>query len=202
MKQQYLRLFSFLIGLTFIVSGVLYTFVNDYKKEKKKQLNEEIKIAEEIDKVYDTFYDKEKELNNLRDELVEEMTTFAQYFQQMPDNYENIGSKLDEYENMIIDIDESSSYLKEACKKRYSVSDANDLCDAYYINLEKSINLFVGEIDYLNSKIEEYNEWIKDENDSVITYVKYKELDKYDVKKYDKYVDLNEDDTYLGKSNK
>jgi len=202
MKQQYLRLFSFLIGLTFIISGVLFTFVNDYKKDKKKQLDEEIKIAEEIDSIYDEFYDKEKELTAFRDDLVEEITIFSQYFQQMPENYESILSKINEYEETIIDIDETSSYLKKACQKRYSVSDANDLCDAYYINLEKSINLFVGEIDYFNSKIDEYNEWIITENESVATLVKYEELEKYEVKKYSKYVDLNEDETYLGKSNK
>ena len=202
MKQQYLRLFSFLIGLTFIVSGILFTFVNDYKKYKKDQLDKEIKIAEEIDSVYDKFYDKEKELNTLRDELTEEITEFSLYFQQMPKNYDNIISKIDEYEKMIIDIDDTSSYLKDACKKRYSVSDANDLCDAYYINLEKSINLFIGDIQFFNSKIDEYNEWIITENESVITFVKYEKLDEYEIKKYKEYVDLNEDKTYLGKSNK
>ena len=202
MKQQYLRLFSFLIGLTFIVSGILFTFVNDYKKYKKDQLDKEIKIAEEIDSVYDKFYDKEKELNTLRDELVEEITEFSLYFQQMPKNYDNIISKIDEYEKMIIDIDDTSSYLKDACKKRYSVSDANDLCNAYYINLEKSINLFIGDIQFFNSKIDEYNEWIITENESVITFVKYEKLDEYEIKKYKEYVDLNEDKTYLGKSNK
>lgn len=202
MKQQYLRLFSFLIGLSFIVSGVLFTFVNNYKKDKKEQLDKEIKIAEEIDKVYKEFFDKEKELSLFRDELIDDITNFSQYFQQMPDDYDGILEKVGEYEDKLIDIEDKSSYLKDVCNRRYSISDANDLCDAYYINLEKSINFFVGDVEFFNSKIEEYNEWIITENESLITFTKYEELDKYSVKKYKDYVDLNDDTTYLGKKNK
>ena len=202
MKQQYLRLFSFLIGLSFIVSGVLFTFVNNYKKDKKEQLDKEIKIAEEIDKVYKDFFDKEKELSLFRDELIDDITNFSQYFQQMPDDYDEILEKVGEYEDKLIDIEDKSSYLKDVCNRRYSISDANDLCDAYYINLEKSINFFVVDVEFFNSKIEEYNEWIITENESLITFTKYEELDKYSVKKYKDYVDLNDDTTYLGKKNK
>ena len=48
MKRQYLRLFSFLIGITFIISGILFTLVNNYKEEKKKKVAEEDAIADEI----------------------------------------------------------------------------------------------------------------------------------------------------------
>ena len=200
MKRQYLRLFSFLIGLTFIISGILYTFVNDYKRYKKKQLEEEIKISEEITDVYKTFYDKVKELSELRDEYNDDMSEFSIYFQTMPEHYDDIVEKLDKYEETISEIDESSEYLKKVCNKRYSVADANDKCSAYYINLEKSINLFVGDLEFFNSKIKEYNEWIVEENKSVIVYTKYKELDEYNAKEYTKYVDLNNDDTYLGRN--
>lgn len=202
MKQQYLRLFSFLIGMSFIISGVLFTFVCDYKNDKKRQLDEEIKISDEIDKVYKVFFEKEKELSTFRDELLNEFTSFSEYFQQMPDNYEKVVSLIDEYESKIIDIDDESEYLSKSCVKRYSVNDANELCDAYYINLEKSINLFIGDVEFFNSKIDEYNKWTETENESIITFVKYEKLEKYDTKKYQEYVDLNNDETYLGKSNK
>ena len=50
MKRQYIRLFSFLIGLTFLISGVLFSFVNNYKQEKKRIIAEEGVIADEIKK--------------------------------------------------------------------------------------------------------------------------------------------------------
>ena len=198
MKRQYIRLFSFLIGLTFLISGVLFSFVNNYKQEKKRIIAEEGVIADEIGNVYETFYNKEKELNDFRDEFLEEIKTFSEFFSAMPDNYESIISKIDEYENMISEIEDASYFLKQKCSKRYSVLIANDKCDAYYINLEKTINIFIGDLDFFNSKIDDYNEWIVEENESILVTNKYKELKRYEAKKYKESVDLNNDKTYLG----
>ena len=198
MKRQYIRLFSFLIGITFIISGVLFTFVNNYKKEKKRIIEKEIVIADEIGDVYETFYNKEKDLSLYRDGLIDEIKIFSEYFAGMPDGYEEIVPKLAEYEGMIKEIEDVSSYLKEKCNKRYSVLEANDKCDAYFINLEKTINFFVSDLDFFNSKIDDFNEWIKTENESILVTKKYKELEKHEAKKYTKSVDLNNDGTYLG----
>ena len=78
MKRQYIRLFSFLIGLTFLISGVLFSFVNNYKQEKKRIIAEEGVIADEIGNVYETFYNKEKELNDFRDEFLEDIKVFIE----------------------------------------------------------------------------------------------------------------------------
>lgn len=198
MKRQYIRLFSFLIGITFIVSGFLFTIVNDYKKEKQKKIQEEIVIADEIEDVYEVFYNKEKDLSIYRDELIDDIMEFSAFFTQMPKDYKKVIPKLEEYETMITEIEDASNYLQSKCNKRYSVLKANDKCDAYFINLEKTINIFIGDISFFNSKIEDYNEWTKEENESVLTTEKYKELDKYEVKKYKENVDLNKDGTYLG----
>ncbi len=200
MKRQYIRLFSFLIGITFIVSGLLFTLVNNYKKEKKKIIEEEIVIADEIGDVYETFYNKEKDLSLFRDELLNDIKEFSEYFAGMPEGYETIIPKMEEYETKITEIEDGSHYLKQKCNKRYSVLTANDKCDAYFINLEKTINIFIGDLKYFNSKIDAYNEWIVEENKSVLVTNKYKPLDNYIAKKYTKYVDLNEDETYLGMS--
>ncbi len=101
---------------------------------------------------------------------------------------------------MVQEIEEASVYLKEKCPKRYSILDANNKCNAYYINLEKTINLFVGEVRYFNSKIKEYNEWTVVENENPLVIKKYEIKDEYDSKVYTEFVDLNEDDTYLEKN--
>lgn len=198
MKRQYIRLFSFLIGLTFIISGLLFTIVNDYKKEKQKIIQEEIVIADEIEDVYEVFYNKEKDLSLYRDDLIKDIMDFSAFFSEMPKEYKKIIPEIEEYETMISEVEDISSYLQSKCNKRYSVLKANDKCDAYFINLEKTINIFVGDISFFNSKIDDYNEWIKEENESVLVTEKYKELAKYDVKKYKDNVDLNKDGTYLG----
>jgi len=198
MKRQYIRLFSFLIGITFVISGILFSFVNEYKKDKKQRIADENVIADEIGDVYEAFYKKEKELSKYRDELLEDVKEFSAYFAGMPEGYETIVPKLDEYETLISEIEDVSSYLKQKCNKRYSALIANDKCDAYFINLEKTINIYISDVEFFNAKIDDFNEWIVEENKSILVTEKYKELDKYVAKKYNKVVDLNKDGTYLG----
>ena len=201
MKQQYLRLFSFLIGITFIVSGVIFTLVNDYKVKRNEKIKNEAAIADEIGEVYKTFYSKEKDLSIYRDELLQNISDFAVFYTEMPSGYKKIMPQIQEYENMIVEIEDISSYLSSKCKKRYSFLEANDKCDGYYKILEKTINVFIGDIEYFNSRIKDYNDWTEVENESLIKEKTYSKLDEYKIKKYTDYVDLNGDGTYLGMNN-
>ena len=200
MKRQYIRLFSFLIGVTFIISGVLFTLVNNYKRERQIKKDEEKLIADEIGNVYQTFYDKEKGLSTYRDELLNSVKEYIVFYTTMPKQYNEMITKLKKYEEYIVEVEDISSYLKDKCTQRYSVLEANDKCDAYYINLEKSINIFIGDIEYFNSRIKNYNEWTETENNSLIATEKYDKLEEYKPKKYTEYVDLNDDGTYLGRN--
>lgn len=197
MKRQYIRLFSLMIGLTFVISGVLFSLVNNYKKNKEEIIKQENILADEIGNVYETFYNKEKELNDFRDLFLDDIKEFSEYFSNMPGEYKNIVTKLGKYETLIKEVEDASSFLQQKCKKRYSSSTANEKCDAYYINLEKTINIFVGDLEFFNAKINDYNEWIVTENESVLVKEKYKALEKYEATNYKDYVDLNKDDTYL-----
>ncbi len=199
MKRQYLRLFSFLIGITFIISGVLFTVVNNYKEEKKQQRREEQLIADEIGNVYKTFYDKEVGLSTYRDVLLNDIKEFSEFFTNMPGGYGSVISKVENYETMIMEIEDISTYLKDKCDKRYSILVANDQCDAYYKNLEKTINIFIEDMNVFNKKIKDFNDWTEIENNSVIKTRTYDKLEEYKIKKYNEYVDLNDDGTYLGK---
>ena len=101
MKRQYLRLFSFLIGITFIISGILFTFVNNYKEEKKKKVAEEDAIADEIVDIYKAFYDKEVELSDYRDEVLKSVKDFSVFFTEMPDGYGNVYPMVEKYEVLV-----------------------------------------------------------------------------------------------------
>ena len=201
MKRQYLRLFSFLIGITFIISGILFTLVNNYKESRKKVQEEEKVIADEIGDVYKTFYEKEVDLSTYRDSLLNDIKEFSVFFTEMPDGYGAIIPKVEKYETMITEIEDISVFLSDKCKRRYSQLEANDKCDAYYKNLEKTINIFIEDILVFNAKINDYNEWTETENKSLIATRTYDKLGEYKVKKYTDYVDLNDDGTYLGRNN-
>lgn len=201
MKKQYIELYSFLIGITFIISGIIFTFVNTYKESKKDKIEEETIIADEIGNVYNTFYRKESELSKYRDDLIDNIFDYVTYYSQMPDDYEKMISDIKKYEELVKESEDISSYLKAKCTSKYSIKDANEKCNAYYINLEKTINVFVSDVEFFNSKIKEYNEWIENENESVLVTVEYKKLDEYKSNNYLDYVDLNGDGTYLGMNN-
>lgn len=198
MKQQYIKLFSFLLGLTFIFSGVIYTFVSSYKDEKEEKKKEEVIIADEIGNVYKTFYQKEDDLSSFRKDLIKEFNEYVSFYSEMEEGYDDMVDNFKKYEVYVQEIEDTSSYLKDKCKSKYSSSDANEKCNYYYIYLEKSINMFVEDIKFFNNKIDEYNKWIEAENESVIKEDAHEKLKKYDSKKYKDYVDLNNDGTYLG----
>ena len=88
----------------------------------------------------------------------------------MPKGYNKVIENIGKYETIIKEAEDISTYLKEKCNITYSVAEANEKCDLYYKNLEKSINVFVGDLEFFNSKIKEYNEWTVVENKSVISY--------------------------------
>lgn len=198
MKKQYIRLFSSLIGITFILSGVIFSYTQSYKNEKSKTIEEEGIIADEIGNVYKTFFDKESELSSYRTTLMDSMNNYVSFYSTMPNTYNEMIEQLSNYETKIVEIEDISSYLNEKCKSKYSLVETNEKCIAYFINLEKTINIFVGDVKFFNSKIKEFNEWTKTENESVVSKEVYDELKEYSVKKYKDYVDLNNDGTYLG----
>ncbi len=198
MKNQYVRLFSSLLGITFILSGVIFAYSNTIKEEKNKKIQEESAIVSEIGTVYQSFFDKENELNTYRTTFIDKVNEYVTFYSNMPNEYNAMIDEVSNYENQVAEIENMSSYLESKCKDKYSVIETNDKCNAYYINLEKTINIFIGDAKYFNSKIKEYNEWTKTENESVIAETKYEELNEYEIKKYKDYVDLNKDGTFLG----
>ena len=199
MKNQYIKLFSLLIGIAAIFSGVIYVFADSYRNRRIDLIKEENMIADEIGEVYDTFFNKEKGLSEYRDNYNNDFKDFASYYSGMPDKYEGIVGELKQYETLIDESNDISSFLKDKCQKKYSVLEANRICDAYYINLEKTINLYIVDIELFNKKIDEYNTWTEKENASVTATTEYAKLEKYASVNYPDYVDLNEDGTFLGK---
>ncbi len=199
MKQQYIKLFSFLLGLSFIISGVLFTVVSaTIKEDKKKAIEEDNEIADEIGNVYETFFEKESALSNYRNTFNKDISSYVVFYTDMPSGYKKIMEEVSKYETYVKEVNDISYYLSEKCSRNYSVLEANEKCTAYYINMEKTINLFIGDIKFFNSKIDEFNEWAEKENNSLVASKKYEKLEKYVLKDFTSYVDLNGDGTFLG----
>ena len=200
MKREYAKLFSFILGITFILSGVIFAVTRSYKDDKQAKIDEENKIIDEIIDVYEAFKGKIEEFSNRRDTLYEEYAEFTTYYTTMPDGYDAIIEKIKNYEILVSEVEDAAAYLKDNCENpTYSSIDANTKCNSYVINLEKTINVFVLDVEYFNSKLKEYNEWIIEENKSLKENEKYNELALYETFKYKDYIDVDNDGVYLGK---
>lgn len=200
MKREYTKLFSFILGITFILSGIIFTFSNIYKENKQQKRDEEQIIIDEIINVYETFRQKTEAFSKKRDSINGDISEYTSYYTGMPENYESMLEELKEYETLVKEVEDAASYLKSNClNESYSSTDANNKCNAYIINYERTVNSFVGDINFFNSKIDEYNEWAIKENEELNENEKYKPLEKFTSSYYKEYIDINNDGTYLGK---
>lgn len=201
MKREYAKLFSFLIGITFILSGIIFTLTRVYKNNKAQSIEEENIIAAEIKNVYESFKIKTEEFSTKRDLINSDISEYVSYYTGIEKNYNDMIEELKEYENLVIEVEDSAVYLKKHClNESYSDQDANNKCNAYIINYEKTVNSFISDIEFFNSKIDEYNNWIISENEELDNEDKYTKVERYKATKYKEYIDINNDGTYLGRN--
>ena len=201
MKREYAKLFSFLIGIAFILSGIIFTLTRVYKDNKFQNAQEESIIADEIKDIYEAFKIKVEEFSTKRDLINSDISEYVSYYTGIEENHDDMIEELKKYENLVAEVEDSAVYLKSHClNENYSDQDANNKCNAYIINYEKTVNSFVSDIEFFNSKIDEYNNWIIDENEELDDEEKYKEVDRYKASKYKEYIDINNDGFYLGRN--
>ena len=201
MKREYAKLFSFLIGITFILSGIIFTLTRVYKDNKFQNAKEESIIVDEIKDIYEAFKIKVEEFSTKRDLINSDISEYVSYYTGIEENHDDMIEELKKYENLVAEVEDSAVYLKSHClNENYSDQDANNKCNAYIINYEKTVNSFVSDIEFFNSKIDEYNNWIIDENEELDDEEKYKEVDRYKASKYKEYIDINNDGFYLGRN--
>lgn len=201
MKREYAKLFSFLIGIAFILSGIIFTLTRVYKNNKAQSIEEENIIATEIKNVYESFKIKTEEFSTKRDLINSDISEYVSYYTGIEKNYNDMIEELKEYENLVIEVEDAAVYLKKHClNESYSDQDANNKCNAYIINYEKTVNSFISDIEFFNSKIDEYNNWIISENEELDNEDKYTKVERYKATKYKEYIDINNDGTYLGRN--
>lgn len=201
MKREYAKLFSFLIGIAFILSGIIFTLTRVYKNNKAQSIEEENIIATEIKNVYESFKIKTEEFSTKRDLINSDISEYVSYYTGIEKNYNDMIEELKEYENLVIEVEDAAVYLKKHClNESYSDQDANNKCNAYIINYEKTVNSFISDIEFFNNKIDEYNNWIISENEELDNEDKYTKVERYKATKYKEYIDINNDGTYLGRN--
>ncbi len=193
MKKAYIILFGIIIGISLIVSSIIYVGVEKYKDKRQETIKKEKEIT---DKIIANYYEQEKRIEVINEKLgyiKDNLDQFTQTYVDMYKVHKDFFVKLEEIEKLIADSYDKTKYLDEKCKKVYSNLDANAKCQDYYIYLENITNGYIYLYKYISTKVKEYNEWFS-------TYKGEYKVNKITIyeTKYKSYVDLNNDKTLLG----
>ena len=203
MKRDYIRLFSFMIGVTLLLSAVIYAISNSYKQSRQKEMDSEIQIIDEIGIYYDTFQIKVEEFKDTREKTLSAIEDYSSYYTGMDEKYPEIVEQIKKYDTKVKELADADTYLNEYCiNKSYSDSVTNQKCINYIMNYEKSVNTFIGDINFFNNKVDQYNKWTETENNSDAKKRTYEKIEQYTSNNFKDYVDINKDGTYLGKVEK
>lgn len=183
-----------ILGLLFLASGGILLFTNGFKSQQE-DLTKTMNII--VDD-YEVFRKKVESFSTLRENIYNEVMN-SQYYTDVYTNYNTNIQKLQQYENIVVEIDNASKNLKNSCiGKDFSDQDVINKCNAFIINYEQSINYFINDIARFNNRIKEYNTWIQSSSN---TNDQYKPLNEYNAK-YTEYVDINNDKIFSGKVEK
>ena len=200
MKRDYIRLFSFMVGVTLLLSAVIYAISNSYKQSKQKIIDSEAQIIDEIGIYYDTFQIKVEEFKDTREKTLSAIEDYSSYYTGMDEKYPEVLEQVKKYDEKVKELTDADAYLSEYCiKKGYSDSTTNQKCINFIMNYEKSVNTFIGDIKFFNNKIDQYNKWTETENQNDARKKTYEKVDQYTSSNFKDYIDINEDGTYLGK---
>ena len=200
MKKEYIKLFSFMIGVALLLSAVVYAISNSYKGSKQKAIDNEKNLLEEIGSSYDSFSIKLDQFSSLRDKTIDDVEEYSSYYTGMDTRYEEIIEEIKEYDKVAEDLKKSTGDLSKKCiNKSYSDMVVNQKCINYIMNYERAINTFVGDISFFNIKVDTYNKWVDTENENKAKERTYKKIDNYTPNSFKDYIDVNKDGTYLGK---
>ena len=135
MKKEYIKLFSFMIGVALLLSAVVYAISNSYEGSKQKAIDNEKNLLEEIGSSYDSFSIKLDQFSSLRDKTIDDVEEYSSYYTGMDTRYEEIIEEIKEYDKIAEDLKKSTGDLSKKCiNKSYSDMVVNQKCINYIIN--------------------------------------------------------------------
>lgn len=177
-----------LIALATLISFLGIKFVRGIKEDRKKT-NEIITL---IEKNYIGFKTNIDLFNSKREVLHNEIFV-DNYYEEMATKADSWKKLLDEYEIIVKELENNSSYLKINCKTVKTLNNnASIKCESFEFAYETAVNSYISDINLYNESINGYNEWI---NDSEV-----KPLELYKNNLYKEYIDYNNDGEFFGKN--
>ena len=108
MKREYIRLWSFIIAATLILTAVLILISHSFKSSRQDEIDKEYEIIDEINKVNDKFLEKVEEYTTKKEKFDSDLKEYTSYFSGMYDKYDKITTDFRNLENYVIDVENES----------------------------------------------------------------------------------------------
>ena len=174
-----------LIVLGLIVGGTI--FIKNFNEDKEKTLAimEEIKVKyKDFSPLVESFSEARANFYTAKEDL--------SFLESINDNREEIDTLMSDYNALVMNVHTSSLYLQENCNRKYSSSSVNNTCNLFKQGYEAVMNYYITDIEVYNSFVQEYNEWITENNLTI------EPLSKEQFSLYESYIDYDKDGSYLG----
>lgn len=201
MKKDTMKLFGFMILITVVVATILLFIVGAIEDNNKKKIAEDKAFMDKIDNAYANFEITLEEFGTDHDEYITEITDKTSINTSIPSNYKKLQEVVNTYEKRVDEIDSDYKFLYDNCYEKftsYNRKSTNTKCLKYLRYLEQTINNFIEDVKYVNTRIDEYNKWTESYNGSTLALTTYKKVEEIKAKKYTDYVDLDKDGIFLG----
>lgn len=170
-------------GLT--IGGVI--FIKEFNEDKKKTLAimEEIKVKyKEFSPLVEGFSEARTNFYTAKEELF--------FLESIDGNREAINTMMTDYNNLVMNVHNSSTYLQENCNRKYASSSVNNTCNLFKQGYEAVMNYYITDIEVYNTLVKEYSTWITENSLTV------EPLSEQQFSLYKDYIDYDKDGSYLG----
>ena len=192
-KKTYMLL-GIIFGVTLLLSAGILVLTNTYKNNRNKEIAEEKETVKKINAGYKTFKEALEKFSDERKKIIDEISDLTNLYSAMESNYKEVTKKIEEYETLVEKIENEQTELNDLCiGKTYYQYEITNKCEAFVSGLEQAINTYVRNLEMFNGRIEEYNKWTTEKENSG-----HKKIEKIVSKKYPTYVDLNKDKKFEG----
>ncbi len=152
MKLKTMSVLFMMVGVSFILSGGIVQLILFNETLNLNEAKERILTDYEVFRVkYDKFYDVRSEVY---DEVIDNDIN------NIANNYYEMTKKLDEYTEVVKEVEDVSQNLKEETPKMASISGDDDVknkSEAFLFNYRQMINYFNSDIEKFNEEVKMYN---------------------------------------------
>ncbi len=203
MKKDTLKIFGFMILISVVVATIILFIVNGLMDKRDKMIEEDYAFMDKIEKSYDNFIVALEDFSVAHDEYITAIMDKTSINTSISNNYKSLKETVANYEKYVDELDSDYKFLYDSCYDKYSnynKKTTNAKCLKYLRNLETTINTFIEDLAYVNTRIDQYNEWTVTYNENSLALTKYSKVEKIVANKYKEYVDLDKDKLFLGRN--